>query len=267
LTGALNERRTASVPVSSTPDIWSGAGNSMYLTGSGTITGFTNAPQLGSRRTLLLQGATTLINSNTMVVYGGTMTLGSGDFIDVWAEEVNIFHVTVRRRNGLSPVAPTQIFDILGTATVSSPVAQIDFLTVFSSTYDFYIVELSGLSCDAERVINLRVARSGTVDTSSNYSSGPVNGPYSTGTAMVLHNSAGVSRISGEVRIIGTAFDSPYMTTEGSGVLSGGQSPYHRQGVSLAAGLISGFRIYPTSGTFTAGSVRVYGIRNVAGVM
>lgn len=103
LTGALNYAQAGAVPVSATPDIWSGAGNLVPLTGTGTITGFPAAPQVGATRTLVVSGDTTLTSDANLQVYGGTVFLGAGDLVDVVADSGSVFRATVRRRDG-SPV-------------------------------------------------------------------------------------------------------------------------------------------------------------------
>lgn len=100
LTGALNYAQAGAVPVSATPDIWSGAGNLVPLTGTGTITGFPAAPQLGATRTLVVGGDTTLTSGANLQVYGGTVALGAGDLVDVVADSGSVFRATVRRRDG-----------------------------------------------------------------------------------------------------------------------------------------------------------------------
>jgi len=114
LTGALNLARTSAVAISASPDIWSGAGNFMYLSGAGTVTGFPNAPQSGARRTLTLNAPVTFVdNSSTMLVVGGTVTATTLDLVDVIAESPGVFRVSVTRRDGTPVVGAKQYIEVL----------------------------------------------------------------------------------------------------------------------------------------------------------
>jgi len=99
-TGAINLRRANDVPVSATPDIWSGAGNTVVITGDGTISSFTDAPQAGAQRTLLIESTVTFQESGTLAAYGGTQTMRTGDLVDVLALGAQNFRVTFRKRDG-----------------------------------------------------------------------------------------------------------------------------------------------------------------------
>jgi hypothetical protein len=104
-TGAVNLRRANGVPiVSGVADIWSGAGNFMVLNGPGTVIDFPDAPQPGAERTVYVSGATTIQSGSRIFVYGGTQSLVTGDLLDIEALEVNVFLVTIRKRDG-TPVA------------------------------------------------------------------------------------------------------------------------------------------------------------------
>jgi hypothetical protein len=114
LDGALNERQANSVPVSASPDIWSGLGNLIPLTGTGTVNSFPAAPQTGARRTLLLNGAVTFTDSANLIVAGGTLTFAAGDLVDVIAEgSVTKFRVTARRRDGKATVGSRTVVQVL----------------------------------------------------------------------------------------------------------------------------------------------------------
>jgi len=117
LTGALNERQAADVPVSATPDIWSGAGNSVVLSGTGTITGFTASPQAGAKRTLLFSGTATLQQGAGMNVYGGTQTVVAGDQAEVIRMD-GAFWVTIFKRDGTPSVGAKQYIEILTSGSI-----------------------------------------------------------------------------------------------------------------------------------------------------
>ena len=115
LTGSLNEKQGPNVAFSATTDIWSGVGNSLRLDGTGTVTGFPNAPQAGAKRTLLIgAGPIVLQQSAAMTVYGGTQTVTVGDQVDVVAlESVGLFYVDIRRHDGTPTVGAKQYVVVL----------------------------------------------------------------------------------------------------------------------------------------------------------
>jgi len=117
LTGALNGAAAADVPASTTPDIWSGAGNTLFLIGPGTVTGFTASPQPGSRRRLIISGTVTLQDGAGMQVSGGTQTLVTGDQVEV-VRLGGIFWVTVKKRDGTPSVGAKQYIEILTSGSI-----------------------------------------------------------------------------------------------------------------------------------------------------
>lgn len=109
LNGALNEKRaTNDVASTAAPDIWSGNGNYIGITGTSTITGFVAAPQAGAKRRLLIAGLSFITPGANLVVKGGStgvpLQLYPGDEVDVVAESTTKFQVTVSRADG-TPVA------------------------------------------------------------------------------------------------------------------------------------------------------------------
>jgi hypothetical protein len=107
LTGALDELRGSDLVAASTVDPWSTGGNSMDLTGNGTINAIANAPQPGAKRSWLVTGAPTITNSANVIVKGGTVVLVPGDQVDIEAETISKFLLTVRRGDGTA-TTPSQ---------------------------------------------------------------------------------------------------------------------------------------------------------------
>lgn len=267
LTGALNfKQATVDVVVTATPDIWSGNGNTVKLSGAGTITGFTAAPQAGAERTLVVGAATTLTNGANLIVQGGTRTLVAGDLIDVVAEDSTTkFRASIRRANGLAPIQPAQTLALLGTAVVSSPVAAIDFLNVFTADYDQYMIQFAGFTLAAAGDVQLRFAKAGAVDAGSNY--------YNNTTASAQTRVATV--VSANARFSGVADVFGINDSARCGLVARGVSATATQhvindnvggGYETGGGTVTGFRLlHSTGANFTAGTIRVYGVRNVAG--
>jgi hypothetical protein len=270
LTGALNFRQAdGSINVTAAPDIWGGNGNFVALTGTGTITGFTAAPQSGATRVVLnTTDGVVLTTGANLIVYGGTRTLVAGDILDVLAEgSTTKFRVTVRRRDGLAMISPAQTMTVLGSATISAPVANIDFLNIFAADYDFYKIVLYNVARDASADnLMLRLAKAGAVDAGTFY----VASASTTSSINLGNLSNSLSRsASGEISIVATAAALQAVLPSVLFMVNGGTSVNHfAEGRAYINGPSSGFRLYWSLGAnFVGGTVRVYGIRNVAGVV
>lgn len=274
LTGAINERSVAGLNATSMPDIWNTGGNTFYMNGTATILGYTNAPQGGSKRTWIANGTGITIQSTaTHIVYGvptGTaITLADRDIVDVYAEDVGLFRVTLRRRNGLATVSPAQTLTLLAPATISSPVANIDFLTLFTGDYDYYQIVFANLTQSAaNNALLVRVAKAGAVDATSSYvrAGSAAIDSLLLGTADVN----GVKAYSGVLEVLGANSDKATLLwrtmdrrVDTNAILGRAES-----GLYIGTGPLTGFRLFFSAGaSFTAGTVRVYGVRNAAGIV
>lgn len=100
LTGALDEKKGTAPASSATPDIWGAGGNYVPIAQTAAIAGFPNAPQPGAKRTLRAESSFPLVASANLDVHGGSTTINVGDELDVVADTVSVFRVTVRRNDG-----------------------------------------------------------------------------------------------------------------------------------------------------------------------
>lgn len=100
LTNALNELKGTAPASSATPDIWNAGGNYVPITQTAAITGLPNAPQAGATRTLQVVNGFPITSSANFFVHGGSTVLNPGDELDIVADTVSKFLVTVRRNNG-----------------------------------------------------------------------------------------------------------------------------------------------------------------------
>lgn len=97
----LNEAKASPVASAASPDIWSGNGNTLHITGTTTITGFPAAPQAGARRRLYFDGAVLLTNGPNLRVQGGdSYTTSPGDMVEVFADTATVFDLTIARADG-----------------------------------------------------------------------------------------------------------------------------------------------------------------------
>lgn len=142
--------------------------------------------------------------------------------------------------------ADSSSYILVGSATVGSPVANIDFLNLFNAGFNKYVIELIGFSAAQSASLRVQFAVSGSADASASYMIGS-NTQTSAGTD--IGNLDAIQRST---------------TIELAGALTQG---YRQIGNSIytSSSIASGFRLFLSSGVavnFTAGTVKVYGIRN-----
>lgn len=156
--------------------------------------------------------------------------------------------------------------------TTFSAVASQSVNTVFSSTYQNYVVQLNLDSVSATGYQQLRMRVSGADNTTSNY--------YWSG----MYNTSGTTTPAGEGGSAATSFTYSYLESTGNSSMTisiaspfetkkttySNISPRWSGSVSLvnlnggafnATTSFDGFTIFPASGTIT-GTVRVYGVKN-----
>lgn len=151
-------------------------------------------------------------------------------------------------------------------AIITTPVAQIDFLNIFSAAYDRYVIEIQHVvPATGAQQLWMRLANGGVLGTtgynnfaspetpttaSTQFSLTSDNTSYATFT-VDIRNTNGVNPAAVGVR--GSYFNVP------------GGKVYSRYGEGnySSASSVSGFRLYWSGGTtFTAGTIRVYGVKN-----
>ena len=165
---------------------------------------------------------------------------------------------------------------VLATATVTSAVANIDFLNVFSAAYDKYTIEVQGIACSGagptiSASILLSLAVAGAIPASplnAGMSGGESNLSNSTsplfvgatGNPAVVANAA--TSFTVEIRNVNSNFPKS-VSSRGLCMNSGSAfNAWAREGASLAQSPLSGFRLTPSSGNFIAGTIRIFGHRN-----
>jgi hypothetical protein len=111
---ALYEAEGASVASATTPSaspIWAGDGNTIHLTGTTTITGFTAAPQAGVWKRIILDGAITFTHSANLNCQGGVDFVGAAnDLVLVYADTTTQFDLFFFKASGASVVATKNDF-------------------------------------------------------------------------------------------------------------------------------------------------------------
>ena len=175
------------------------------------------------------------------------------------------------QRNGDKGETGTGAFTLLASTTLSTDVANVDFLSIFSSAYDRYTIEVQSMRASSSgNGLSFRFAVGGAIVTSGYFSAGgPANGIGTGASASVsigyLSSLAAQSTtLTIEVRnanrttpkglgVRGMTFDTSGGTLKNNSLESG----------YAGTAAISGFRIYADSGTIAAGAdIRIYGHRN-----
>lgn len=152
---------------------------------------------------------------------------------------------------------------VLASATVTTAVANIDFLNIFSADYDKYTIEISGvLGNSGGGLLSCQLAYGGAVVATGTYltpaSSDTNPGPASSASLFSLSSSQSVS-FTVDIRGVNSG------TLKGIGVRgvyrSGSDTwiSVAKEGGHIQSGAASGFRL---SGAIAAGTVRVFGHRN-----
>ncbi|OIJ39610.1 hypothetical protein [Massilia timonae] len=166
-------------------------------------------------------------------------------------------------RNGDKGEDAVGALQLLSSVTVGAAVAQINFLSLFTSVYDKYIIEIQGLTPAAAAILRMRLAVGGAIDSSSLYNPMSANsgGGNAANTLEFYELSALVATMTVEVRNT----NSSGLTTIGvRGAYTQTSTPLSvtKEGVYRGTAPITGFSLYFSSGNITAGTVRVYGVKN-----
>ena len=160
---------------------------------------------------------------------------------------------------------------LLGSATVSTAVANIDFLNIFSSAYDKYIIDIQGVVPSGTDSLKFRLAFAGIVGTTGYFQSGDTSTSVNTGISLTfndqLTDSMGsnfvveVRDVNNPANVIGIGVRGNYFRyAAGSDNAYVGTVTESGNRISAVA---SGFRLLWSGGrNFTKGTIRVFGIKN-----
>lgn len=103
MTGAVNFARTT-LASAATIDPWTGAGNTVDVSGTVTVTGIAAAPQAGATRRLRATGAFSITTSANIIIdgyaSGQTLTLAAGDRLELEAVTITQFVLHLIKADG-----------------------------------------------------------------------------------------------------------------------------------------------------------------------
>ena len=279
LTVGRNSSNIAGVAQDLVLDI-SGASVQFVYNSSGTATWEVFAQIGGSGGSVgTLDGVQTLTNktwnSDTIgVAYGGTGLTAAGTSGNV---------LTSDGTNWASSAAPTGGLTLLSTVTASAS-ATVDIESTFDSTYDAYMLVVSGLVPDTDSVgLLARMKIGGSYDTEANYHGNviakvSINATVAgyTGFARTSINitpsGMGYSgNLAGQstsftMRIFHPASTSLQKTVSFEGVSLYTASPratmFNGTGANTGTSALTGVQFFTSSGNITSGTFRLYGISN-----
>lgn len=208
---------------------------------------FIDAPQLPvstATQAALDAKQATLVSGTNIKTLNGSSLLGSGDV-----------------------ALPSSALTLIATLTPTAA-ANVDALTVFSSTYDDYLISFAGLKPSSTQRLNVRFAVSGSVDSGTSYGFGSVGANLTlpndnrfyvsnSDTDPVYQGCTGVINLRNVNSTTGMRHIDFISSTR--------NSAYHnfssQQGVYTPASVISGIRFFwESGGNFAAtGTIRIYG--------
>jgi hypothetical protein len=161
----------------------------------------------------------------------------------------------------------------VSSTAVGSSVSSVDVNNVFSSTFDNYKIIYSNYASSIANIGMRMRLKTGTVDSSSNYYWGGYFVRY-TSTGSGFDRSGGAttffdmgsatspsSSLSWEMHSPNLSNYTLY-TLQQTAASSTDQYAITRSGVFRNTTQFTGFQLFPTSGTITAGTIRVYGYNN-----
>lgn len=251
---AVNESLGAAIASSATVNLTTATGNLVHITGTTTITAITIP--VGAERTVIFDSSLTLTHGAALLLPGAAnITTAAGDRMTVRGDTAGAVVVSYTRANGLPVQHTAYALTLLATLTPTAA-ANIDFLNVFSSTYNDYRIVVSGVrpsSPGSNNVLRLRLASGGAALGSGDAAL--------TGTASAITGvSAGFS--VADVRNVNSASIAKMVQADGIYHNSGGTDGisterYFYEGLTT----VSGFRLFWSAGTNfdTTGTVHVYG--------
>lgn len=260
----FNEAKGASIASASTVNLDTATGNTVHITGTASISTFTLAQ--GARRTLIFDGACTLVYGAANLVPGGiNRTVAAGDIATVIADTANnVRYETLTNINGTAVIVGGLTLIATVTPTAS---ASVNFLTTFTSQYDNYLIIIDGVKPASDDQLQIRYANAGSADSGSNYYS-QAFGTTATASATAFTSgtaatSAGIG-VSVYINVLNANSTTTGKVSSMIGALQSSAAPNYasvaRHSTYVAANAISGFNLTWVSGSnFSAvGTITVY---------
>ena len=282
----INFSEAAAVAAGASADIWGGDGNTLHLTGTGTVDTFANAPKVGASRWLVADAASTITHGSGITVPGSAnYTLAAGDLVFVYADAVDAFRVTIAKVDGTAVVAGAALPVLIETVTISND-ATVSITAFNNALYSEYEIELIDIvpATDGQNLRGLASTDGGS-SYGSDYSTFLLGGhtgaigyqkSYSAGAKAAAY--IYLSGAGGEIGTAGgeppynakiTIYDAARASVTDIGIMGShhdaSASAYFmsfegRARVNLASD-VDAFRFYSSSGNITSGIVKLWGTK------
>ena len=161
----------------------------------------------------------------------------------------------------------------LASATISN-VSAINYLNLFTSEYDHYLIDFSEyLLSGGSAILYMRLAIAGAAYTGSTHTTNPVGSssdPVGVIPAWALSGALSSSAYSPGVSVdlLNTSSNNSPTFARVSGIHRGPSAFDTKDGLMMVNvnSIITGFQLYASTGVIAAGKLRVYGYRNQVGV-
>ena len=228
-----------------------GEGEYFHVTGTTTITDIDFGTAKDGRKAILVfDGALTLThNATTLILPGGaSITTAAGDSCMVVQDNSDNVKVVWYQKADGSSVSSSGAYTLIQTLTTTS--GSTASVTGISSSYRELYIEVDGVSFSGSTTL--------TMAASNNNGS-----TYGTAVAVSAASGGAAATLSGSLRLTNLQTTANYCTSIPAIAPSGGGSFAAGNSFSAAsgAGPFNAIQFAPGSGTFDAGSIRVYGIR------
>jgi len=247
-----------------TLDITSPDGDLRHVTGTTGITAITLP--VGAERTLIFDGTLTLTHSAALLLPGAAnITTAANDRLTVRGDTGGAIVTHYTKASGRAVSSSL----VLLATIVPTVAATIDFLSVFTSEYDGYLIR-GAVAVGADDSLVYRFANAGVVDAGSNYySMVNLGSPDSTLEASGLISAAIASAGKGATFVINVEnvnSAAGLKTASSTAVFQNSAAGANGSVITTAyvGGAASGIRFFLNAGSnFAAqGVIRVYGYRN-----
>lgn len=258
---AINEKKGLAIPSASNINLTTATGNYVHVTGGNTINTIT-IPD-GAERTVVFDSSLTLTSSvNIILPSNANIVTSAGDTAKFRGESGAAKVVSYEKANGRALIESTYALSFLGSISTTA-VANIDFLSIFNSTYDDYLIILDGIRPSSNDSLNMRFANGGVVDSGSNYANqnSPPNSNSLFGVTGTADNGYDISS-SFFIRNVNSTFNKTWSGIVAAKSPGGNWSAAVNGGIYSPSTVVSGIRLYFNLGsTFqVGGTVKVYGI-------
>ena len=279
---AINESEGAAVASATTTDIFGGDdGNTLHITGTTTVTDFTDASSVGQWRKIIFDGILTLTHGSGITLPGSSnITTAAGDYAFVYADTVSAFTVLYFKADGTAVVSAGGggAYNLIETQTASAS-SSIDFTTSIDSTYTHYQIVITDYRPDTSSDLHLLVSDDGgsTFETGATYKYHTPDADVTASGYSALNATAGtfidimggaIPNASDTGGIIIIDIPNPSNTATNFycswTVCQESTAPGPKGGSGVASfdvvAAYDGIRLIPSASTITSGTFKLYGI-------